>query len=85
MIPVRDPEVEVDFYLRRVDSAGRVVLEPAYAPYQAYRYSPSVGSIWGLYMGFDTVLVMLFTLGIIWGGFVGGIGKALRSKKGRDA
>ncbi|MGA1793218.1 MAG: M14 family zinc carboxypeptidase [Thermoplasmatota archaeon] len=75
---------ELRFYFELVDTQGRSVTEPTFAPNQFHTIVLDEGGELYMEFGAATVFVMLFTLGIVWGGFVGGIGKALRSKKGVD-
>ncbi|MBN1389103.1 MAG: hypothetical protein JXA22_00515 [Candidatus Thermoplasmatota archaeon] len=75
---------ELRFYFKLVDSEGRSVTEPTFAPNQFHILRVDGERVRYLVFGVSTMFVMLFTLGTIWGGFVGGITIALRSKKGGD-
>ena len=83
-IPVDVDEGKLDFYLELKDDMGNIITEPAYAPLSLVSYHLKLDSIFSLYFGFDTVLVMLFTLGVSWGGFSLGIAKSIRSDRSRE-
>ena len=71
-------------YFELVDTDGRSVTEPLFAPNQFHRVEISDSGSTFLEFGPATLFVMLFTLGTIWGGFTLGITKAVRSGKRRD-
>ncbi|MFW3147266.1 MAG: M14 family zinc carboxypeptidase [Thermoplasmatota archaeon] len=73
---------KLDYYLELRDSSGRTVTEPLFAPNELFTIDLSKDSIFSVYFGLDTILIMLFTLGTSWGGFTLGIVKAVRSDKG---
>lgn len=76
----------LDYYLILEDADGGVVTYPTYAPNQMVSIDFEGDTIFQIYFGPDTILIMLFTLGVIWGGFTFGIAKAMGSeKKGRAA
>lgn len=83
-VPREFKGADFDFYFILRDSEGGEVIEPMYAPLEFHRYVTPEVDIWDVYFGFDTVIVMLLTLGTIWGGFVGGVVKAMRAQKRRS-
>ncbi|MGA1821183.1 MAG: M14 family metallopeptidase [Thermoplasmatota archaeon] len=84
VVPRQFKGADFDFYFILRDSEGGEVIEPMYAPLEFHRYVTPDIDIWDIYFGFDTVLVMFLTLGTIWGGFVGGIVKAMKAQKRRS-
>jgi hypothetical protein len=83
-IPRLTRDHRLEYYFELVDTGGRSVTEPLFAPNQFH--SIDLSQEVGIYLEFGpaTLFVMLFTLGVIWGGFTLGIAKALRSGKGRN-
>ena len=73
-----------DFYFDLVDSEGRRITEPSYAPYSYHSYGGKEEDIWDVYFGMDTLFIMIMTLSVIWGGFTFGVRKAMRAQKRRD-
>ncbi len=84
VIPKVSRDQHLEYYFEMVDTDGRSVTEPTFAPNQFHTVEMS--SVGGSYLEFGpaTLFVMFFTLGTIWGGFTLGISKALRSGKGRN-
>lgn len=75
---------ELRFYFKLVDSEGRQITEPMYAPNQFHMIKLDGDRVRYLEFGVATIFVMLYTLGTVWGGFAGGITMAIRSKKGGE-
>lgn len=84
-IPRRREGGTLEYYLVIEDSNSNQITYPMYAPYRTEEIVFEGDSIFSIYFGLDTIFIMLFTLGVIWGGFAWGIFKAMRSdKKGRS-
>jgi hypothetical protein len=79
--PAETDDGRVELYFEMEDDRGNLFTEPAYAPYSLIKMDFVRDPIFGLYFGFDTLLVLLFTLGISWGGFSFGIVKSVRSQR----
>ncbi|MEA3559292.1 MAG: M14 family zinc carboxypeptidase [Candidatus Thermoplasmatota archaeon] len=73
----------LEYYLVLEDSDSKTVTYPTYAPNQALLLEFEGDSIFQIYFGMDTILILTFTLGIVWGGFSVGIFKAMGSGKKR--
>jgi hypothetical protein len=82
-IPKVSRDRHLDYFFEMVDTDGRSVTEPLFAPNLFHSVDLSQEGTITLEFGPATLFVMLFTLGTIWGGFILGITKALRSGKGR--
>jgi hypothetical protein len=83
-IPKISRDVRLEYYFELIDTDGRSVTEPTFAPNQFHEVDISGGGGTFLEFGPATLFVMLFTLGVVWGGFTLGITKAMRSGKRRD-
>lgn len=70
---------DVPFYYRMLDVEGGEVTYPVYAPEMHLSLGSTGSDAWGLQFGLGTLIVMIFTLGTIWGGFGGGIFKSIRA------
>ncbi len=81
IVPIEMDEGKLELYIEMIDGNGNVFTEPAYAPYSLITFEMKRDSIFSLYFGFDTMIVMLFTLGIAWGGFTLGLTKSIRSQR----
>jgi hypothetical protein len=84
VIPRVSRDQHLDYYFELVDTDGRSVTEPVFAPNMFHEVDLSEEDSFYLEFGPATLFVMLFTLGTIWGGFTLGITKALRSGRRRD-
>jgi len=73
VLPIEFEGSEVELYFELVDSQGRKVVEPLFSPNDPIVVTAGRVDSWSLLMGIDTVLIMLFTLGVTWGGFTFGI------------
>lgn len=83
-LPVEVDEGKLELYIEMTDDRGNVITEPAYAPYRLIVFEMKLDSIFSLYFGFDTFVVMLFTLGVAWGGFTLGVTRSLMIQKKRE-
>lgn len=83
-IPVESDEGTMELYFEIMDSNGNTITEPAYAPYDLIVFKMELDSIFGLYFGLDTIIVMLFTLGVAWGGFSVGVRRSLKVQRSRE-
>ncbi|MDG6225029.1 MAG: M14 family metallopeptidase [Candidatus Thermoplasmatota archaeon] len=72
---------DAPFYYRMLDVEGGEVTYPVYAPEMHLSLGSTGSDAWGLQFGLGTLMVMIFTLGTIWGGFGGGIFKSMRAER----
>jgi len=84
-VPREYRDIPLSYYFEMVDTNGGRITEPLYAPYQTHVILFQEETGIHLDFSFGTWMVLLFTLGVIWGGFGGGIVKAMRSQRRRDA
>jgi hypothetical protein len=83
-LPVEVDEGKLEVYFQMEDDRGNVITEPAYAPYQVITYRMELDSIFSLYFGLETFLIMTFTLGVAWGGFTIGVTRSVIVQKKRE-
>lgn len=79
--PIETDDGRLEIYFELEDDKGNVITEPAYAPYSLITIEFQRDPLFGLYFGFDTLIILLFTLGVSWGGFTFGVVKSIRSQK----
>jgi hypothetical protein len=79
--PVETNDGSLELYFSMEDGQGNMITEPAYAPYSLIKVDLERDPLYGLHFGLDTLLVLIFTLGISWGGFSLGVVKSIRAER----